>query len=230
MRIRVRLYAILAELAGSREISIECNDRCNVDEVLERLAEISEGLSAVISKLKGIIVLDEKGRKLDFHDVIEGERVDVLPPSAGGSKVYVRVVEDHEEFSLDKLFETLDSSDETGATLFFIGTVRKLNKGGIVSELHYEAHETLEEKLEEIASDILERHKLDSIAVIHYIGTRKPGDVTFIAAVRARNRVPGFAALRELVEKVKHEAPIWKKEIRDSGVYWITGESDIKIE
>ncbi|MCE4607041.1 MAG: molybdenum cofactor biosynthesis protein MoaE [Desulfurococcales archaeon] len=230
MRIRVRLYAVLAELAGSSEIVIECNDRCSVNEVLDRLAEIGEGLSMVLSKLKGIIVLDEKGRRLGGNDVIEGERVDVLPPSAGGSKVYVRVARGSDEFSLDKLFGMLDSSDETGATLFFIGTVRKLNRGGIVSELYYDAHESLEAKLRDIASGVLEKYSLDSVALIHYTGTRKPGDITFIAIVRAGSRGPGFAALRELVEKVKHEAPIWKRETRDDGVYWIIGESDVKVK
>jgi molybdopterin synthase catalytic subunit/molybdopterin converting factor small subunit len=228
--VKVRLYAVLAELAGSKELVIECENECTVRKLLEALAGINDGLASVLDRLKGIIVLDERGRRIKMDETIKGGRVEVLPPSAGGSRVFVRVAGEHDSFSLDELLKLMDSSDKTGATLFFVGTVRKVNRGGVVSELQYEAHESLEEKLRDIASGVLEKYGLDSVALIHYIGTRKPGDITFIAVVKASHRVPGFEALRELVELVKHEAPIWKREVRDNGVYWITGESDVKVK
>ncbi|MCE4615060.1 MAG: molybdenum cofactor biosynthesis protein MoaE [Desulfurococcales archaeon] len=230
MRVQVRLYAVLAELAGSRELVIDCNDECNVRKLLNVITGLNEGLSIVLSKLKGIIVLDEKGRRLRMNDVVREGRIDILPPSSGGTRIYVRIADENDIFSLDELFEMLDSSNESGATLFFVGTVRKLNNGGVVSELQYEAHESLEDRLRDIASSVMEKYSLDSVALIHYMGTRKPGDITFIAIVRTSNRIPGFAALKELVELVKHEAPIWKREVRDDGVYWITGESDVKVK
>ncbi len=230
MRVRIRLYAVLAELAGVRELDLDCpGSKCIVREALSKLWEMNPRISSVFPRFEGLVILDSNGRRLRLDDEVESGVVEVLPPSAGGERIYVRVAGSDESFSLDELLDLLDSGDETGATVFFIGTVRKVNRGGVVSELRYEAHESLREKLEEIAGDILSKYSLDSVGLIHYVGVRKPGDVTFIAVVRGRNRGPCFEAIRELVERVKHEAPIWKREVRSDGVYWLTGDKQVRV-
>ena len=231
MRVRIRLYAVLAELVGVRELDLDCpGSNCTVREALSKLWEKNPRLSSVFPRFEELVILDSNGRRLRFDDGVEsGMVIEVLPPSAGGERIYVRVAGSDESFSLDELLKLLDSGDETGATVFFIGTVRKVNRGGVVSELRYEAHESLRDKLEEIAGDILAKYSLDSVGLIHYVGVRKPGEVTFIAVVRGRNRGPCFEAIRELVERVKHDAPIWKREVRSDGVYWLTGDKQVRV-
>ncbi len=230
MKVRIRLYAVLAELAGVRELDLDCSDsKCTVREALSKLWEMNPRLSSVFPVFEGLVVLDSNGKRLRLDDEVENRVIEVLPPSAGGERIYVRVADSDESLSLDDLLKLLDSGDETGATVFFVGTVRKVNRGGVVSELRYEAHESLREKLEEIAKGILAKYSLDSVGLIHYVGGRKPGEVTFIAVVRGRNRGPCFEAIRELVERVKHEAPIWKREVRSDGVYWLTGDKQVRV-
>jgi molybdopterin synthase catalytic subunit/molybdopterin converting factor small subunit len=229
LKVKVKLYAVLAELAGGREFELDCGKpRCSVREVLGRLWD-TRRLASVFPGFEGLLVLDSNGKRLGLDDIVEDGVIEVLPPSAGGEKVYVRVASGSESFSLDDLLDILDSGDETGATIFFVGTVRRVNRGGVVSELQYEAHEKLREKLEEIAGEVLDKYGLDSVGLIHYVGVRKPGDVTFIAVVRGKSRGPCFEAIRELVERVKHEAPIWKREVRSDGVYWLTGDKMIRV-
>ena len=42
--------------------------------------------------------------------------------------------------------------------------------------------------------------------------------------VAANNRVRAFEVLREVVERVKHEVPIFKLEIRSDGEFWVLGD------
>lgn len=226
--VEVKLYALFREVVGSDIVRIECGGVCSVKRLLEELYSRYPRLERVASSLDRVIVLDQGGRILREDDTVDS-RVELLPPSAGGSRIIVRVVKG-EDLSLDDLFYEMDTSDRTGASLFFVGTVRRNNRGGRVHLLEYEAHERLEDKLRDIAGEVLSKYNLDSVSVVHYIGKRRPGDLTFIAAVKAVSRKEAFNALIELVERVKHEAPIWKREVRDDGVYWITGNKLVKIE
>ncbi len=126
--------------------------------------------------------------------------------------------------SLNSLInEVKGSSDEVGAIIIFIGVVRGRNAGGEkVLRLEYEAYEEAAVKtLENIISDIKDKYGILDAIVEHKIGSAEAGEDTMYAVVASKHRDEGFKSLIELIERLKHEVPIWKKEITEKGSRWI---------
>ncbi len=127
--------------------------------------------------------------------------------------------------SLPSLIEHLkESSDEVGAIAIFIGVVRGVSSGGRVLKLSYEAHETLAHKvLENIVEDVKRKYGLIDVIAEHKIGDVPVGEDIMYVLVASRHREEAYKALTELVDRIKREVPIWKKEYTDKSVRWILG-------
>lgn len=99
-----------------------------------------------------------------------------------------------------------------GAVATFVGTVRDHDPGasGEVTMLEYSCHPDAEQVLAQIASE-LDREDA-RIAVTHRTGTLAVGDEAIIACVATAHRAEAFDICRELVERIKHEVPIWKRQ------------------
>ena len=95
-----------------------------------------------------------------------------------------------------------------GAIVTFQGTTRD------VERLDYEAYrEMAEAKIAEIVAEAIERHGLEAAAAEHRVGPVALGEPSVIVAASAAHREQAFAGARELIDRIKAEAPIWKKEI-----------------
>ncbi|MEM1549929.1 MAG: molybdenum cofactor biosynthesis protein MoaE [Candidatus Methanomethylicia archaeon] len=117
------------------------------------------------------------------------------------------------------------TSPNVGCVLLFIGFVRSEGvDGGNVRNLVYEAYKDLAEReLKSIVDDSMKVDGVYSIEIMHMIGSAVPGEHTFIVGVASKHRNEGFRVLRDVVERVKREVHIWKKEITDRGENWIIG-------
>jgi len=129
--------------------------------------------------------------------------------------------------SLDDLISRIkESSSDIGAILIFIGVVRGQAKTGErVLHLEYTAHETLAPRvLEKVLRRVISKYGIIDAIAEHKIG-RVPvgGDIMYVL-VASRHREEGFAALKDLVDSIKHEVPIWKKEVTEQRSYWVEGE------
>lgn len=130
---------------------------------------------------------------------------------------------------LDSLNSLLDeikkTSNEIGAVVIFVGTVRGVGEdGGRVVRLEYEAYDEMAEKrLEKIISDLEGKYGIIDAIVEHKVGLAKVGEDTVYALVASRHRREGFEAITELINRLKSEVPIWKKEITNKGSRWIEG-------
>lgn len=112
--------------------------------------------------------------------------------------------------------------DAQGATALFVGTVRDNDPdaAGRVIELEYSAHPDAEVVLAELAA-AADAEGL-RIAVSHRIGTLGIGDAAIVCAVSSVHRAEAFDVCRALVESVKAELPVWKKQIEADGSYvWV---------
>ncbi|HKP95975.1 MAG TPA: molybdenum cofactor biosynthesis protein MoaE [Fibrobacteria bacterium] len=118
------------------------------------------------------------------------------------------------------------SDPAAGAVLLFEGTVRDHSEGltGVVA-LEYEAHVSMAVRiiagiLEEVRGEIPVR----KIAVRHRLGRVELGEPTILIAVSAAHRDEAYRASRAVIDRIKHEAPIWKREIlRDGSGTWSKG-------
>lgn len=111
------------------------------------------------------------------------------------------------------------SDPGSGAILVFEGTVRDHSEGltGVIA-LEYEAHPSMAAKvLAGILADARAAFPLRKAAVAHRLGRVELGEPTIIIAVSAAHRDEAYRASRYLIDRIKHEAPIWKREICADG-------------
>ena len=105
-----------------------------------------------------------------------------------------------------------------GAIVTFQGTTRD------VDSLEYEAYrEMAEERIAAIVTEAIERHGLEAAAAEHRIGPVPLGEASVAVAVSAAHRAEAFAGAREIIDRIKAEAPIWKKEIDGMDERWVEG-------
>ena len=114
-------------------------------------------------------------------------------------------------------------SDGSGGIDVFLGTVRNVNDGRAVRALNYEAYpEMCIELLRAICAAARERHELHRIYAAHRTGRLDLQEAAVIVAVSSRHRSECFSACREIIDAIKHELPIWKKEeYTDGDSAWV---------
>ena len=82
-----------------------------------------------------------------------------------------------------------------------------------VPELDYEAYgEMAERKIAEIVAVAIERHGLCAAAAEHRVGVVPLSEPSVIVAASAPHRDAAFAGAREIIDQIKAQAPVWKKE------------------
>jgi len=116
------------------------------------------------------------------------------------------------------------SSTSSGASVLFLGTVRDHGEAGEVSEIHYEAYETMaREALGKIEQYVVHRWKLLGFVVIHRLGILKVGEISVAIAASSEHRKEAFEACRYTIDAIKRSVPVWKKEISAAGSRWVEG-------
>lgn len=103
-------------------------------------------------------------------------------------------------------------NDAAGAVLVFNGRVRNHDLGRSVDGIDYCAHPSASSTLADIAQKVAMEFGLHAIAVQHRVGHLDIGDVALGAAVSASHRKEAFLALDTLVNRIKLELPVWKKQ------------------
>ena len=128
------------------------------------------------------------------------------------------------EHALDLQFHVEHVSDpRAGAVATFVGLVRDHDPSveGRVVGLDYTAHPSAQEVLTRIAEAAL-RDDVLGIAVSHRIGHLAVGEAAIVAAVSTAHRAEAFDVCRALVETVKAELPVWKREVLEDGSHvWV---------
>ena len=111
-----------------------------------------------------------------------------------------------------------------GAVATFVGQVRDHDPDveGEVTALEYSAHPDAEVVLRRIAAELAADPEVLGIAVTHRTGGLLVGDLAIIACVATAHRALAFTVCRELVERVKAEVPIWKRQMLADGRHmWV---------
>jgi len=210
MEVTVRLFAMLRERAGAPQVVLELPEGARVADALAELHGLAEGLPLVMAVNREYADAE--------HALAAGDELALIPPVSGGetsAAPWVRVTA--EPLSLDSVAARVRDS-RAGAVVTFQGVTRE------VERLEYEAYaEMAEERLADIARTAVERHGLCAAAVEHRVGDVPLSEPSVAVAVSAPHRGEAFAGAREIIDRVKAEAPIWKKEIEGGEERWVEG-------
>ncbi|MFF0457216.1 molybdenum cofactor biosynthesis protein MoaE [Nocardia africana] len=106
---------------------------------------------------------------------------------------------------------------EHGAVVVFTGKVRNHDGGQPVSALEYSAHPEAEKFLTRVCAEVGTSAGLP-VAAVHRVGALTVGDLAIAVAVAAPHRREAFATCAELVDRIKHEVPIWKRQLFADGL------------
>ncbi len=200
MVVRVRLFAALRERAGSDELELELPEGALVADALE-------SIGALTADLRVVMAVNHEYARGDTA-LHAGDELALIPPVSGGasrtSAVHVRLT--GEPLRLEALLERVRDS-RAGAVVVFEGVTREVPK------LEYEAYEAMAEStMAEIAAAAVEAHGLCAAAVEHRTGTVPLSEPSVIVAVSAPHRAEAFTGAREIIDRLKAQAPIWKRE------------------
>jgi molybdopterin synthase catalytic subunit len=111
---------------------------------------------------------------------------------------------------------------DCGAVVVFEGTTRSPSEGRDVLRLEYEAYEErAARQIREFAEEAVARYGLGGVVAVHRTGVVPIGEPSVIVAAAAPHRPEAFEAARALIDRVKDEAAIWKKEIFADGEAWV---------
>jgi MoaE-MoaD fusion protein len=201
---------MLRERAGAPEVTLDLPDGARVRDALDGLAGLADGIPLVMAVNR---------EYADAERVLDpGDELALIPPVSGGATraaPWVRVSAG--PLSLEELSSRVRDS-RAGAVITFSGVTRE------VERLEYDAYvQMAEERMTAIAAEALERHGLCAVALEHRVGEVPLTAPSVIVAVSAPHRSEAFAGAREIIDRVKAETPIWKKEIEDDEGRWVEG-------
>jgi len=104
-------------------------------------------------------------------------------------------------------------SAAAGAVVLFLGTARAVTAGRRTVSLDYECYrEMAEKKLAELEAEARRRWPLVGCAIVHRLGRVELGEASVAVAVSTPHRQAAFEAGIWLIDTLKENVPIWKKE------------------
>jgi molybdopterin synthase catalytic subunit len=123
--------------------------------------------------------------------------------------------------SVDEVLSAV-AHDAAGGTVLFVGTVRDQDGGRSVSDLGYEAHDSVEAVLRTVAEKVVADFPVRGLAAVHRVGDLAIGDIAVIVAVSCPHRGEAFDACRRLIDDLKATVPIWKHQrFTDGSDEWV---------
>jgi len=109
-----------------------------------------------------------------------------------------------------------------GGVVTFLGVTRNQTDGRKVLHLEYEAYPDMAEKmLEQIALEVKSKWAMSECSIAHRFGRVEIGEVSLVVAVGSPHRAEAFAACAFVVDRIKENVPIWKKEFFADGETWV---------
>ena len=112
--------------------------------------------------------------------------------------------------------------DDAGALVSFVGTCRAVTDGAPVQELRIDHYPGFTEKeITRLAEETARRFDCPDLLVVHRVGAIHPGEAIVLVAALSTHRSDAFEAVRILMDYLKTDAPLWKKETGPGGARWI---------
>lgn len=109
--------------------------------------------------------------------------------------------------------------DGVGAVASFTGLVRADDNVGSLELEHYPG--ATEAALNALADTAVVRWHLFSATIVHRVGVMRPGERIVFVGVSAAHRSAALEACAFLIDRLKTDAPFWKREARDGEATWV---------
>lgn len=187
--------------------------------LLEHVPPLRRALTSVRFAINQVFAEDDA----PLHD---GDEVAVIPPVSGGAaepSIWVELVDG--PIPAASVRDFVGGDPALGGIVTFEGATRAENDAahGELVRLDYEAYASMAQRqLEALAQEAQRRWSLGRLVVIHRLRSVLAGEVSVMIAVAAAHRAEAFAACRWLIDTLKRDVPIWKKDVfADGFARWV---------
>ena len=111
-----------------------------------------------------------------------------------------------------------------GGVATFSGHVRADDGVGVLELEHYPG--VTEAALRALAEAAVERWSLLAASVVHRVGPMRPGERIVLVATAAAHRAAALEACAFLIDRLKTDAPFWKREVREGEARWVEARAE----
>ena len=241
-RVRVRLFAMQREIAGTREVELDLPSGATIEDAWSALVERFPGLASG----RAAVRFAQNGAYTDATAILtDGDEVAMIPPVSGGAgdpagaTDRVRVLEIRTKPLGSDIISELSarlSTPDDGAIVGFLGVTRRSpgtpapgqedeaarHAGRSVEALTYETLAPMAlAVMGEIADEIEARFGVTRLAIVHREGEVPLGEASVAIVAASPHRDAAFEAARYAIDETKARAPIWKAEQFSDGHVWI---------
>lgn len=120
-----------------------------------------------------------------------------------------------------------------GAECVFLGRTREDHHAehGKLLRLFYEAYEPMAmASMRGLATEAVERFGCFAVRIHHAVGEVLIGEASVLVQVACGHRAAAFEACRMVIDRLKAEAPIWKREVWEDGTTWSQSATAVSME
>ena len=213
--VNVLYFAAARERAGCTQELLALPAGADVRALLALLSAAHPELAPLMPHLR--VAVNQSFASLE--DVVpDGAEVALIPPVSGGAGRF-HVVD--APLQLQQVVDAV-AGEAFGGLVTFTGSVRNATRRREVVRLEYEAYAPMAVAMfERIAGEVQGRWPGVRLAITHRVGVLVPGELAVVMAAAAPHRAEAFAACAFALERLKEDAPIWKREVYADGAEWV---------
>lgn len=220
IQVTLRCFASVRETLGTDEMRVEVPPGTTIHGLRKKLGEQHPDLLRV-----PVAYAINRDYAREDSTLQDGDEVAFIPPISGGSG-------QKEIYRFDIVYGVIDPrdleaecrTDADGAVVTFSGVTRNHNEGAEVLSLSYETYTEMAQRVMcGIFEEAVKRFPITRARVVHRLGEVPVGEASVVVVVASAHRVAAFESCQFLMDRLKNEVPIWKREkLKDGdGERWI---------
>ena len=220
VQVQVRCFAAVREVVGQENLQLQLPAGTTLGQLQQQLCREHPAFA----RLRVALAVNKSYARPD-RVLEDGDEVAFIPPISGGGG-------STDLFRFELVDQAIDPeplvrevrTDRDGAVVTFAGTTRDHNDGAAVAGLAYEAYpEMAQQVMGRIFEEAVKRFPITRARVVHRLGEVPIGETSVLVVVAAEHRASAFEACRFLIDRLKDEVPIWKRERLqgDGGERWV---------
>ena len=234
MQVRVLYLGMLRDLAGREREVVQLSEGARLSDLY---AELQQRMPK-LQDFRNAIALSVNYEYSDGAAVLQdNDEVALIPPVSGGKidedstvEIPLPLISEHcklvgEPIKTAAILAAI-KHHEDGAVAIFDGIVRNHSHGRRTLYLDYTAYGPMAlRQMEQLAQQALTTFAIRDVRIVHRLGRLQIGETSVYIVVASAHRGAAFDACRWLIDTLKKQVPVWKKEFFEDGAVWADGES-----